>query len=189
MVSLKSEVKEAPRTTGRAVNLLRRDLHERREAFSEGLEAAGFEVVDSIKAPTGEDLVLTWNVLGRNAGMVDLFRARGAKHVVAENGYLGARYNEKGKPFAADGEQLHALALQHHNGAGRWYQGHVHRWRHQGITVSEWREESEYVLVLGQRGIGEPGIAMPRGWVDRAVRQLRGLTDREVRVRPHPARS
>lgn len=173
----------------RALNLLRSELHERKEAFSEGLRQAGFEVVGSINKPERGDALLTWNVLGRDRRQVDRFRSTGAWHFVAENGYLGHSYNERNKPFAKDGEQLHAISLQHHNGAGRICSGHVHRWKHQGIEVREWRKEGNHVLILGQRGIGEPGIAMPRDWPNRVLSKLRGLANREVWVRAHPGRS
>ena len=87
---------------------------------------------------------------------------------------------------AADGQQLYALALNQHNGAGSWPVGPPGRWREQGIVLKPWRMDGEHVLVLPQRGIGPAGVAMPLNWLDVVLGQLRTLTKRPVRVRTHP---
>lgn len=101
----------------------------------------------------------------------------GAAVIVAENGYIGQ-----------DGQsrQLYALALGHHNGAGRWPAGDVSRMTSQGLALRPWRADGEHILVLPQRGVGPNGVAMPKGWTERTVAALTAGTSRPVRVRQHP---
>jgi hypothetical protein len=170
----------------RCVCLIRRDLHYRRSAFEKGLAAAGFKIVGSMPDPGPGDLLVTWNRYGATDATAQRFEQGGAAVVVVENGFLGAGYDEFGKPKDANGEPLLAMALWHHVGAGQWYVGAPGRWREQGITVHPWRQTGEHVLVLPQRGIGPPGVAMPSGWPEAAKQRLKKLTEREVRLRRHP---
>ena len=174
----------------KALCLVREAPHYRRDACLAGLKAAGFEIVPEVDRPKHrpkpDDLVVVWNRYGAYESEALRFEAAGAAVIVMENGYLGHREDEFRKLFAANGEQLYAMALDHHNGAGRWYVGEPGRWREQGITVQPWRTDGEHILVLPQRGIGPPGVAMPAGWPERTVARLRTLTKRKVVLRPHP---
>src|SRR5690606_6631580 len=105
---------------------------------------------------------------------------------VVENGFLGCTYSRTAKPIASSGQQLFAMALWHHNGAGLWPIGEPGRWRAQGIEVQPWRKDGEDVVLLPQRGIGAPGVAMPKGWAESVAKRLRSATERPVRIRAHP---
>lgn len=170
----------------RAVCLVRDPPHYRRDAILAGLKAAGAVVVPSISNPVPGDCLVIWNRYGNTDKEARRFEATGAAVILVENGYVGHHDNEHGKPVAANGEQLYAMALNRHNGAGTWFVGSGSRWREQGIQVKPWREGGEHILLLAQRGIGTPPVASPRDWPERTERRLRKLTDRPIKVRGHP---
>ena len=170
----------------KAVCMVRADPMYRRDACLKGLQAAGFEIAPQLARPKPGDLVVVWNRYGNYETEALRFEAAGAAVIVMENGYLGHREDEFRKLFSANGEQLYAMALDHHNGAGRWHVGEPGRWREQGIEVKPWRADGEHVLVLPQRGIGPPGVAMPAGWSEKTFARLRAMTKRKVVVRGHP---
>jgi hypothetical protein len=151
----------------RALNRFRPALHYRREVFNAGLSRAGYAVVGSLPDPGPGDALLIWNRYGQHHAEATRFESAGATVLVAENGYLG-------KDFA--GGDWFALAKGHHNGAGQWPDGGPERWDSLGIEPAPWRTSGTDALVLPQRGIGEPGIAMPRSWP----------AGHYGRVRPHP---
>lgn len=148
----------------RALNLLRPEPQFRRDCFTEGLRAAGFDVVDQIDRPAPDDLVLLWN--RRSSGHAEAQRFRNV--LVAENAYVRL-------------SGWYALARDHHGGLGSWPVGGPERWASFGIQPQPWRTGRE-VVVLAQRSIGEPGIASPRGWEAEIARKVKG------RIRAHPAR-
>lgn len=160
--------------------IIRPGLPYRSEAFAAGLGAAGYDVL-SRSPPPGDvkpDTVLvTWNRTAHSARDADTVEQRGGTVLVAENGYLG-----KGD----DGYPLYAMARNHHSGAGEWPDGDPGRWDSLGITLAPWRSGGDHILVLGQRGIGHPLVAMPRGWDRRVADELRKLTRRPIKFRPHP---
>jgi len=157
--------------SGRALCLVREALHYRRDAFLSGLRAAGFKVVPTLKTPGPGDALVIWNRYGWYAAEANRFEAAGARVVVAENGYLGKAWC---------GGNWYALSIGHHAGAGKWRIGGPERWDALGVELAPWRSGDE-IVVLGQRGIGEPGIAAPDRWAERARRRFGG------RIRPHPA--
>lgn len=140
----------------RALNLLRDALHYRKDAFNQGLRAVGFEVVEALNRPNPDDLLVIWNRYGHFADEALRFERAGARVVVCENGYLGKDWL---------GDTWYAMALGHHSGAGKWAVCGDDRWDALGVDLKPWREGKE-VVILGQRGIGEPGIAAPRGWAE-----------------------
>lgn len=154
----------------RALNLLRSALHYRKDAFNEGLSSAGFRIAEAISAPKPEDVLVIWNRYAWFAEEAWRFERAGARVIVAENGYLGKDWL---------GDTWYALSLGHHSGAGHWKVGSAARWDALGVELSPWRDGRE-VVVLGQRGIGEDGIASPRGWGEDIAQKL------GARVRPHP---
>lgn len=158
----------------RALNLLREQLHYRRDAFDEGLRAVGFEVVKALPRPAPDDLLVIWNRYGGYDEIARYFEQFGARVVVAENGYLGKAWR---------GGDWYALALNHHSGAGKWPDGGPERWAQHGTELARWRDGAGEILVLGQRGIGEAGIASPTGWAEAVQRQYGG------RIRPHPGKN
>lgn len=157
----------------RALNLLPEEARDRRVAFDQGLRAAGYQVVEALPNPEPGDAVLTWNRKQRDEPLVGRLEAAGVRVFVIENGYLGKRWCGGG---------WYALAEGHHAGAGRWPDGGPERWDALNARLEPWREGGTEVVVLGQRGIGEPGIRSPRNWAEDMARYLGG------RVRPHPGK-
>jgi hypothetical protein len=150
-----------------------------RPIFSAGLERLGFKVDGKPKRnPEPGDVLLTWNRRSVAESHIQTYERAGCKTLVCENGYIG-----HGGP---DG-RLFALALGHHNGAGRWPEcDDPTRWQRQGIRLRPWRKAGDFILLLPQRGIGERGVAMPSGWLPDVSARLRASTSRPIRVRKHP---
>jgi hypothetical protein len=156
---------------------LREGVHYRREAFSAGLEACGYSVVLGItNRPGPKDIFVCWNRYRENAATADRFEAAGRPVLIAENGYLG---NE----FA--GDRWYALARGQHNGAGYWPDGGPVRWDALGVSLAPWREPGGEVVLLPQRGIGPPGVAMPAHWLGSTVDRLKRAKV-AFRIRAHP---
>lgn len=164
-----------------ASDTFRETLHYRRDCFRSGLERCGYSVGHPPKLnPDPKDVLLVWNRHTLSDAHATRYEAAGARVLVAENGYIGA--DERGN-------QLYALALHHHLGAGDWKEGPQDRWSGLGIDLWPWRRTGREIIVLPQRGIGSPAIAMPAGWTDQVVARLKNITDRPVRVRLHPGMS
>lgn len=149
----------------RALNLLRDEPQFRRDVFTQGLQAAGFEVVRKIDKPRPDDLCLTWN----RQSSRDLEARRFQRVLVAENAYVRVK-------------GWYALARDHHAGLGRWPVGSPERWASLGVELQPWRADEGEVVILGQRSMGERHIASPRGWEEQIQRKVGG------RIRPHPTR-
>lgn len=162
----------------RAMCLIKEGPPYRRSAFLAGLQAAGYTVCVHIPKPGPNDVLVIWNRFGTSAAEAERFEKAGAMVIVAENGYLGT-------DFA--GSQWYALALSHHNGVGSFPVGGPERWASMGVELQPWRDRGSEIVMLPQRGIGEPGIAMPSAWRGRIESMLMGLGYR-VRVRPHPGK-
>lgn len=150
---------------------MREAAHYRRDAFMAGLQRLGYRVQPGLPtAPIRDDLLLSWN---RQAGAHDrtatLFESRGLPVLIAENGYLGVKHN---------GTRTYALARSHHNGAGRWPTGGPERWAALGVELLPWRRPGGETVILPQRGVGAPGVAMPQKW----PREFHGFG----RTRKHP---
>lgn len=138
-----------------------------------GLENLGYSIADfPLDNPTPEDVLVLWNRLPTKNDLAENYEAAKAKVVIAEHGWIG--------------DNTVALSLNHHNGAGKWRVGEESRWPNFGIEVKPWREKGEHVLVVPQRGIGVPPVAMPRMWTEDVVARLKDVTDREIVVR-HPS--
>lgn len=162
----------------RAYLRLQRHLKNRWQAFSEGLQRAGYDVFpDNFSSPRADDVLVIWNRMTRDEQIAQRYQAAGAKVIVAENGYIGS--NE------ANGKLI-ALSRSYHNGAGLWPYRDSKRWEEFGVELKPWRTEGETILILPQRGFGSPGVAMPYGWASEAILALRRRTNRAVRIRPHP---
>jgi hypothetical protein len=156
---------------------LRDGVHYRREVFAAGLEALGYTVIHGLTyAPRPHDLLVIWNRYRENATAADRFEQSNNRVVVAENGYLG-------NDFAQD--RWYALACNQHNGAGTFRVGEGARWDSLGVELAPWRADGKEVVILPQRGIGPPGVAMPLDWPERTRDALRahGI---KCRIRPHP---
>lgn len=150
----------------------------RRESFWKGLSRLGYRVKEPPKAnPEPQDVLLIWNRSRANHEHASRYEAAGARVLVAENAYIGKD---------AQGHHLYAIALGHHLGAGTWKEGSEDRWTPLGIGVAPWRPRGREIVLLPQRGFGEPGVAMPQDWVRSVTERLKRVTDRSIRVRPHP---
>jgi len=161
----------------RACVLFRATVAYRREVFETGLKRLGYQIVDKpLPSPDSSDLLVMWNRSFHEEAHARRYESAGAKLIIAENGYIGKD---------EDGHKLFSLALNHHNGAGRWNVGTGRRWSQEPQT---WRSGGDHVLVLPQRGIGEKAFAMPSHWLGMIRSKLAGMTKRPVRVRVHPGR-
>lgn len=150
-------------------------------AFKAGCERAGYRVTNHFgldKLGSG-DLLLTWNRHMGTDHICQRAEKRGVQILVAENGYIGADPH---------GKQFYALALGHHNGAGSWKLGKDDRWGKIGVPLKDWRTQGQHVLLLPQRGIGEPGVRMPARWAETTSALVRAHTKRPVITRRHPGR-
>src|SRR6185369_12615873 len=63
------------------------------------------------------------------------------------------------------------------------------RWNALGVELKPWREEGKHVLVCPNRSFGTPGRFMPWAWAEDVAARLRQLTNRPIRIRPHPGNS
>lgn len=162
-----------------AVCTIRPQPHYRREAFMDGLKAAGYSLCgrtyDSKLKPN--DVFVTWNRYGAFADEATSWEKRGGLVLVVENGYVGK--DEQGRQF-------YAIAAHGHNGSGRWPEPQYDRLSKLDIEFKPWRTYGEHILICGARGIGPPGIAQPAGWELVIADRLRKLTKRPIRIRPHP---
>ncbi len=145
----------------------------KRPAFETGLRAAGYDLSDRhLRNPNLGDVLVLWNRTRGFEGVAALYEQQGATVLIVENGYL-----------QAGREKTFAMALGKHNGAGTWMPGHEPRFP---IETRPWRRTGRDILLLPQRGIGSPGVAMPRNWLTQTKRQIATMTDRPIRVRIHP---
>lgn len=158
--------------------LLRGGPDYRRDAFCEGLMAAGYKVSLQQNADPGKDDVLViWNRYGYYDAIAKRYDRCGATVIVAENGWIGRD---------EAGHKVYAICFRHHNGAGWWREGPPGRFAKFGVEIAPWRADGEHILVLPQRGIGPPGVAMPQKWLQDVISRLRSKTNRKIVVRPHP---
>lgn len=158
----------------RAWLAFRNELHYRRDAFTAGLEACGYQVQHKLTDdPSPGDILICWNRYGTSDACAKVFDRRGLPVLVAENGYLG-------NDFA--GSRWYALSRTQHNGAGRWPFGGNERWDSLGVELAPWRTGGDEIVILPQRGIGPASVAMPRNWAE-VARSFTG-----GRVRPHPGK-
>lgn len=162
----------APRQAIASV-MIRRHVHYRHDAFMHGLRKAGYDVRTAFPPQVEpRDVVAVWNRHGSTDVWAGRFEDAGARALVTENGYIGNGF--------------YALALHQHNGAGTWPVGEPGRWESFGIRLRPWRKTGRHILVLPQRGVGPHNVAMPRGWLKSVTDRLLQVTDRPIRVRPHP---
>lgn len=146
----------------------------RRFEFMQGLKAAGYAIAEQIPRPGPDDLLVTWNRHGWRNTEAQRFEQAGAKVLVVENGWFGKQWQ---------GAKWFALALEHHSGAGRWPDLEPDRWVSWGVELMPFRHGGREVVVLAQRGIGEPGIASPFQWAEGVASRIPG-----ARIRQHPGK-
>lgn len=162
----------------RATLFLQNRPYYRQELFRSGFERLGYQVeAQLLRDPKPGDVLVLWNRMLYEQAHAQRYEDAGATVLIAENGYIGT--DDKGG-------KLLALAKRHHNGAGEWRVGGPERWASYQLPLNNWRAGGDFILVLPQRGIGAPGVAMPQGWANATIRMLRTMTNREVRLRAHP---
>lgn len=150
---------------------LRHAVPKRRAAFVKGLERVGYKVLEDVTTRPGErDILVTWNRIGAGKLAALAFESRGRPVLVTENAAWG---NDFG--FG----HWYTVARRFHNTAGMFPIGSHDRWDDMGIDLLPWRTGGETVI-LPQRGIGPPEVAMPLDWAQR-VKASTG-----ARIRPHP---
>lgn len=145
-------------------------LHYRRECFESGLKRCGFKIRSSNTFRQGRpgDVLVLWNRMGDGHRLgLDMEKAGGTV-LVAENGYLAEQQPARHL----------ALAIGYHNGAGKWPFNGPERWDGWNIDLKPWRQPGGETVILPQRGIGSPKVAMPHGW----AQKMKALG----RVRQHP---
>lgn len=146
------------------------------DALAAGAARLGFAPMPGFGANANPgDLLVIWNRYGTAEAKAAQADRAGCPVLVMENGYLG--------------EGFYALALDQHNGCGDWPVGGAARLRKLGLKLTAWRQGGDHVLLLPQRGIGPRGVAMPYGWAEQTLAELRTATGRPVLVRPHPGRT
>lgn len=153
----------------------------RRQAVDAGIARLGFAVVSKPNLrPSPEDVLLIWNRYGPSHALAKAHEKVGAAVIVIENGYLPMRRAKK----------TFAIALNYHNGAGHWYVGDQPRARLLDVKLLPWRGDGTCgdVVLLPQRGVGPPGVAMPRHWEAEVTQRLvrAGVERGRMRTRPHP---
>ena len=157
----------------RAALLFRRRRHYRAEEFGRGLSRHGYAVtISPATQPAPNDLLVIWNRTRVNEQIAAHYERAGARVLVAENGWLNR----------LDGHKQYALALGHHNGAGRWFVGSESRFPIEQEPI----KRGESILILPQRGIGEPGVAMPLNWPRTIRERIQRITRRPIIFRRHP---
>ena len=167
----------------KALCVIREQPHYRRDAFASGLAAAGYkvDVQELHSARVGkvspEDRLVVWNRYGTGEALARQWEAAGGRVIVAENGYLG---NDR------EGRQHYALALDQHNGGGKWPVGDGERFDALGVELKPLRDAGDHILVCPNRPFGPKGFAMPADWAADVARRVAQYTKREVRIRPHP---
>ena len=154
----------------RALNLLRSSPHYRRDAFTRGLQAAGFEVVQALPRPIPGDLLLCWNRYGGFEEQAAHFERQGGVVLVVENCPLGNSWRPGAWYSLARGQ----VAMS----GGEFAPGGPERWDSWRVAMRPWQQGE--AVVLGQRSIGNAHTASPPGWAERIQRAHGG------RIRPHP---
>lgn len=163
----------------RALLMIRRDPCYRREAFEAGLRACGYEIHG---APRGGaigpgDVLVLWNRYGHYHAMASMAEQAGARVIIAENGPLGREWR---------GGHWYTVVGGNPAGGGWWRQPDPGRWDSLGAEICEWRKGGREVIILGQRGIGPPGIRQPDGWHREVAARFHLDRLGPVRIREHP---
>lgn len=152
---------------------LRYTVPERTRAFKAGLQRHGYQIEFGLPIRAAErDIFVTWNRIGPADAAAAAFQASGRRVLVTENAAWGNEFC---------GQQWYSLARNYHNTAGCFPVGDSTRWDSLGVDLPPFRMGGETVI-LPQRGIGSPPVAMPLRWPDQALAKYGG------RIRRHPGR-
>ena len=155
---------------------IRTNMEYRNQVFRQGVTEAGYEwSLKPTRDPKPGDILITWNRYSSLARMAEIFEQRGLPVIVAENSYLDMQ----------DCKKAFAMSLNRHNGGGHWPLPNEDRTHLLDVDVKPWKAKGKHVLILPQRGIGEPPVAMPKGWHLKVERRLREW-DIPFHTRLHP---
>jgi hypothetical protein len=150
-------------------------FHYRPDAFCSGLNRHGYSVVARPQeSPRPGDVLICWNRYRRDEEIIRRYEKAGAYVLITENAWLGPESKE---------HHWFALAHNHHNGSGRWHVGNEPR---RILETLPWRTNGDHILVLPQRGLGEPGVRQERDWLRATLVALKFATKRPIKVREHP---
>jgi len=159
----------------RALNMLRAAPRCRREAFSSGLAAAGFQVRDRLDRPEPGDVLVIWNRYSGTAETAAHFESMGARVLVAENCPLGNDWRG-GAWFSLAGRHVAMTG-------GDIRDGGASRWDGWGVELAPFRADGTETVILAQRGIGHNDVRSPVMWAETTQRKHGG------RIRTHPGNS
>lgn len=159
--------------TARAWLNLRYTPVERVHMFKAGLQRHGYRVEMGLPVNAGDrDIFVTWNRIGPADAAARNFQKSGRKVLVTENAAWGNDFR---------GQQWYSIARDYHNTAGCFPVGDSTRWDFLEVDLPPFRAEGE-TIILPQRGIGSPPVAMPLLWPEKALAEYGG------RIRRHPGR-
>lgn len=159
-------------------------VHYRREAFINGFAKLGFIVErGQPSVPLAQDdVAVIWNKTARSEQTMQMARKGQGALLVAENGYFGKD---------ANGHQPYAIALDGHNGSGRWYAPDRSRLDKTPLEFEPIKPAGDgKVLVADQRGIGSPLMRSPKDFGSNMVDAIRRRwPSREIALRSHPGKT
>lgn len=157
---------------------LRHPITERTEAFKAGLKRLGYSVeFGCTRTPGDRDILISWNRVREGAAAAASFEEAGRPVLIAENSSWGNGFCQGSWLF---------LNRNLHNTAGLSPIGHDSRWDSLGVELAHWRTGGTETVILAQRGIGTPPVAMPKTWPDDAQRRWGGRIRIHPGNKPHP---
>lgn len=157
---------------------IRNNLPERTHALTTGLKRLGYRIVMGLtESPSDGDIMVTWNRIGPANEIANLFVSRGLTVLVIENASWGNGFK---------GDKWLFLNRTLHNTAGLIPIGGNERWDNMNVELADWRTNPGETVILAQRGIGSPPVAMPRGWPQDAKRRYGGRIRVHPGNKPHP---
>lgn len=159
-----------------AYNLIRNGPHYRAEAFTKGLEQAGFQVRRNLShGPTADDLLVIWNRYGEYEQAAAQFERIGATVLVVENGYHGTDKQGRRRYAISIGQHHHGGAIPMHTAIT-------------GLEIQPWQVSGKEILICAQRGIGSELMRSPPDWAERTAHALSKKTIWPIRIREHPGK-
>ena len=165
----------------------------RADHMAEGLTAAGYDVkrchgdklgLSHCKPDDERDVMIMWTRSRHSLeGPAQTFEKAGGRVIVAEESHFK---DMMGKDEGGKHRKIFSLCLHDHNGAGTWPHYGPNRWSSFGLERKPWREDGDYILLCGQRGIGSALMHSPDDWHLHILPTLKSRSSRPVHVRAHP---
>lgn len=124
---------------------------------------------------TPSDLAVIWGV--RFPQIIEGQKKNNADYLVIERGYFRNRL------------RYCALGYNGLNGYAEFYVDNSpsDRWEKHGVQVKPWKEEGEYILLMGQIG-GDQSVkhCNINKWYQEMISKIKEITDIPIYFRPHP---